>query len=98
MNTLSLTRLQRTGLLALSICAALSASGCTPAGAKAPEADPTMKRISEEILIKKVCLDGVSYYATHMTDSVDSIAGQTYWIVGGAVFAKDSAIPVSCEK
>lgn len=57
-----------------------------------------MKQVSSGILIKKVCLDGVSYYATRITDSIGSIASHDYWVIGGAVFSKGNAIPDSCEK
>lgn len=88
-------------LIALSLGAALAISGCgkiDEAHAATNKPNPTETRISEDTVIKKVCLDGVSYYATRVTDAVDSIMGKTYWVVGGAVFAKDRATPVECEK
>lgn len=44
--------------------------------------------------VKKVCLDGVNYYATRVVPH----AGPIYWTVGGAVFTKGSATPQTCEK
>lgn len=92
------SRPHRLCMVVFSIATTLAVVGCMPGASASPKEDPTMKRISEEILIKKVCLDGVNYYATRITDAVDSIAGLTYWVVGGAVFSKGNAIPDSCEK
>lgn len=84
-----------TGILVL-VSAIFVLSACAPTDSDS-RPDSTEKKISKDTLIKQVCLNGVSYYATWVTDSIDSIAGRSYLVVGGPVFAKGSAIPTSCE-
>lgn len=91
MHTILSTTTFRLCLLAL----VFALSGCAP---DKSTSDPTARRISEHTVIKKVCLDNVSYYATEITDGMGSIAVQTYWVVGGPVFTKGNSVPDSCEK
>lgn len=48
-------------------------------------------------MVKQACLDGGSYYATWITDSVDSITWVSYLVVGGPVFAKGGSAPKARE-
>ena len=57
-----------------------------------PEPLPLIR--TDGLVAKKVCLDGVNYYATRVYPNM----GPVYWSVGGAVFTKGSATPQTCEK
>ena len=90
---------KRHPFIALAMGVAFILSGCEKVelendntNALTPEPIPLIR--TEGLVAKKVCLDGVNYYATPVYPHM----GPVYWSVGGAVFTKGSATPQTCEK
>ena len=94
MKTLFSTRARCLSLLVL----ASTLSSCTPVSEAqvSPPANAAERRIAKHTVVKKVCMDEVNYYATEITDAINSISGRTYLVIGGAVYVKGSSTPESC--
>lgn len=83
--------------IALAMGVAFVLSGCEKVeleNTNAPPPEPLPLIRTDGLVAKKVCLDGVNYYATRVYPHM----GPVYWSVGGAVFTKGSATPQTCEK